>query len=138
MKEKRKKKEFWHKRHFVLSADVFETDIAFFINMSEKEIAVALKKMAGDNYEKFDRDELERWDENAYHGRMIPFLGGFIVLLKADKDSFRKFVGILVHEITHVVQYLLRNRRIPLSEDTEEVHAYLSEFLTRTALNKLY
>ena len=134
-----KKNKVWtDKSDFYVSVDMFKVDIVFVCNCNEKRAKKALKKACGSNYKDFKKKQLEGWDNDLSLGRMIPFKGGFIVLLKGDGGGFRTFVSIMVHEITHVVQYLLRDRRVPLTEDTEEVHAYLTEYITREALLKLY
>lgn len=140
MKKKKTNKnvEFWHKKFFVVTADVFNTDIGFCINATEKEVDAWVKKMSGSKYADFEKSQLEDWDNSKENlGRMIQFGGGFVILIKEIKD-FRNFVAILTHEIVHVTHYLLRNRRTPLNEDTEEVYTYLTECLIRQALNKLY
>lgn len=138
-KIKKKPDEFWHKRKFVLSADPFDTDVGFFINTTELEVKKHLKKISGEKYKEFDEKLLADWDNSKNNlGRMIPFSGGFIILLKADKHHFRKFVGTLVHEVIHAVHYMLRDRRIDLCEHTEEIYTYSVEHLTRTALFKIY
>lgn len=38
-------------------------------------------------------------------------------------------LGTYVHELTHASHHLLKKREIPLSDDTEEVYAYLIDFL---------
>lgn len=132
------KKEFFHPNDFTVSVDVFKVDIIFIINQDIKDIKKNIKKYVGKSYTIFDESELDNWEKETNEGRMIPFKGGFIVLLKADKDKFRKFVGILSHECIHIGHYLLRDRRIPLNEDTEEVYTYTIEHIIFEALNKLY
>lgn len=132
------KKKWTDKANFYVNVDVFKVDIVFVCNCNEEETKEALKKACGDNYVHFKNKYLKGWDNETALGRMIPFQAGFIVLLKNCDDNFRTFVGVMVHEITHVVQRLLGDRRIPLNEDTEEVHAYLTEYITREALLKLY
>ena len=134
-----KKNKVWtDKSDFHVGVDMFKVDIIFVCNCNEKQVKKRLKKACGSNYPNFKKKYLEGWDDEITMGRMIPFMGGFIVLLKGTGGGFRTFVSIMVHEITHVAQYLLRDRRIPLTEDTEEVHAYLTEYITREALLKLY
>lgn len=41
---------------------------------------------------------------------------------------------ILAHEIFHAVSYSLRHKGLPLSDDTEEVYAYLIQFLMKEIL----
>lgn len=132
------KKQWDDKSNFHVGVDIFKVDIIFVCNCNEEETKEALKEACGDNYSKFKKKYIKGWNDDIHLGRMIPFMGGFIVLLKGDGGGFRTFVSIMAHEITHVVQYLLRDRRIPLNEDTEEVHAYLTEYITREALLKLY
>lgn len=138
-KHKNKKKEFWHKKFFVVNVDVFGVDVGFCVNAKESEIKSWLKKMSGEKYKDFNEKQLDDWEDSKTNlGRIIEFSGGFIVLLKADNDQFRKFVSILVHEIVHVVNYLLKNRGISLGEDSHEIYAYLTEYITKEALIKLY
>ena len=40
----------------------------------------------------------------------------------------------LIHEIVHSVHYIFREREIPLSEDTEEVAAYMIEYICNELL----
>lgn len=136
----RKRREHWHKQFFVLGVDVFKTDVGVAVNMSEAEFGKALKRVCS-KQELLDQamSEAKGWDtEGDVDGRMLKMGGGFVVLLRFEKDEFRRAVAILVHEMVHVAQYLLRHRRVPLSEDTEEVHAYLVEHLVEGALRKLY
>ena len=138
--KKKVRKEYWHKQAFLICADVFDTEAIFIINYSKKEAEKFLKKATGKNYKEFDWGQAEGYYEEGGHclGCMCRLKGGFVVFVKAEKNRFRKFVSTLTHEVTHVVQYLLRDRRIPLIEDTEEVHSYLTEFFIRKALENCY
>lgn len=139
MASKKNIKRVWtDKSNFHVSVEMFKVDIVFVCNCNEQETKKALKEACGDNFDRFKNKYLKGWNNDGTLGRMIPFMGGFVVLLKEDTGGFRTFVSIMIHEITHVVQYLLRDRRIPLTEDTEEVYAYLTEYITREALLKLY
>lgn len=133
-----KKKDFYTKKNFLVNVDVYKIDIIVFVNGSKNEILKGLKTIIPKHYKDFNDTELDDWGLDTTEGRMIPFKGGFIVLLKAKKDYFRKFVGTLSHEMIHVCHYILRERRIPLSEDTEEAYTYLAEHLIRETLNKSY
>lgn len=139
-KKKIKKKDWFDKKFFIVHIDVYSVDIVFCVDQKEEEIKKYLKKVSGENYEKFDESLLDEWDEVQTNlGRMVPFSGGFVVLLKVTKEmGFRHFLSIAAHEVIHVTHYMLRNRRIPLSEDTEEVYTYLSENILLQTLNKLY
>ena len=136
---KKQVKRKWSDIHdFNIRVDVFMVDVVFVCNANKQQIKKLLEKALGCNYEKLDMKYLKGWDNSIHRGLMIPFMGGFIVLLKNVDGNFRSFVGIMIHEITHVVQYLLRDIRVPLNEGTEEVYAYLTEYITNQALLKLY
>lgn len=135
------RRDFWHKQFHVLTVDMFRTDVGLAVNMTEAELRRSLRRVCS-KQELIDEamGEAEGWDAGAevMYGRMLKMGGGFVVLIRADKGEFRRAIAHLTHEMVHVSQYLLRARRIPLTEDTEEVHAYLTEHLVETALRKLY
>lgn len=135
-----KKKKWTEKKTIVITIDMFKTDVVFFIGSTEKDIKKYLIKVAPNTYSDFNKEELSNWDNSEINeGRMIPFGGGFLVLLKPlSKKGFRYFVSVLTHEIIHVSHYLLREKRIPLTEETEEVYTYLADYLLLEVLNKLY
>lgn len=142
-KNKRNKKEFWHKQIFVISVPIYDVDVVVAINMSGEETAERIKKFTKKPQALEDAKRLgEEWDadlaEQSAHGKMGKLMGGFLVFVSLNKDRFRWSIGLLVHELTHVTHYLLRHRRIPLSEDTEEAHTHLIQYLTTTALRKMY
>lgn len=62
----------------------------------------------------------------------FPMAGGGSVIWVKNEES----VGALVHEIVHASHYLLSERAIPLTEETEEVYAYLTEFLFNALTKK--
>lgn len=49
--------------------------------------------------------------------------GGSLIWLKESNES------IFVHELVHASHHLLQDKATPLSDDTEEVYAYLLEYL---------
>lgn len=138
MGNKNKKKEWTDTKAFHVSVDMFKVDVVFICNANKEESVKLLKEMCGSNYTKLSKGSFKGWSVETILGRMLQYKGGFVVLLKDSDGNFRTFVSILAHEINHVVCYLLKNRRIPLNEDTEEVYAYLTEYITREALLKLY
>ena len=133
-----KKRMCTDKSNFLVRVDIFKVDIIFICNYNEKRTKKVLKESWGDKFSNLKKEDFKGWDIDTTLGLVMQFQGDFIVLLKGTGGGFKTFVSVMVHEITHVVQYLLRDRRIPLTEDTEEVHAYLTEYITREALLKLY
>ena len=45
-------------------------------------------------------------------------------------------VELIAHEISHAVSYVLRQKGLPLSDDTEEAYAYLTQFLMNQIIRK--
>lgn len=60
--------------------------------------------------------------------------GGFNVLVHKTKTDVCYIWAVdkkdIVHECFHAISYVLRNRGIPLNDDTEEAFAYAIGFLT--------
>lgn len=139
MKKKKQKEKWYQQRTLIIDMNPFDTQLVVFIDPTEKYIKENLKEVMGKRYTEFDETEIGDWDNSKTHkGRMIKILAGFGILIKVDKNQFRDFVGVLTHEIVHVVQHCLRDRRIGLSEETEEIHAYFTEFLLTTTLKNIY
>lgn len=135
------KKQFWHKQMFCVNTDVWRVDVVVSINMSGKETYRKLRRWKIPAKSLIDAKKMcDEWDndEDSIDGRMYKLSGGFLVFLNMPRTKFRQAVGTLVHEMTHVTHYLLRDRRIPLSEDTEEAHTYLVQYLTTEALKRMY
>ncbi len=118
---------------------MFRVDVLIAVDCSEKDLAQWAKKHAPLHL-KTMTDAVKGWDEavasGITEGSMVQHGGGFVVFLKPNKNWIRMF-GCLVHELTHVTQYLLNDRRIPLTKETTEVHAYLVEHLVMEAASKM-
>lgn len=127
------------KKCFVVSVDVFEVDISFFINYSTEEmlkesgkISTKLQKYLTEYIEK------EEPDTDSILGRMYPLKSGYAVKLKFFKNSFRLNVALVAHEVSHLVSWILLDRCVPLSKDSDEVYAYLTEDIMKKFLFKWY
>lgn len=48
--------------------------------------------------------------------------------------TMKRKIPILAHELSHAVYFTLRDRQIKISDDSEEVYAYLLERLLREVL----
>lgn len=137
-------KKLSKKQFFVISTDTFNADIAVFINYSFEDAL----KIEGKNFAEL-KELLNKaiidcnlkndfWNEKTILGRMIPLEKGYCVFLKFYEDSFRLNIKVAVHEFSHVVSWLLIDRKINLSKETDEVYAYLIEELFGKFLYKLY
>jgi len=58
-----------------------------------------------------------------------------IIWVKAEgPESDADLITVLTHEIFHFVHWLMSRKDIPLCDETEEVYAYLLEFLIETIM----
>lgn len=137
---RRKAKEYWEPQSFTFEVPLYKVQVIVVINMSGAAVLKQWgKKIQQTAVEEFKKCCLE-WDDptNVANGSMYRVAGGFMVFLEFEKHKFRKSVSLLVHELTHVTHYLLRDRRIDLTEGSEEAHTYLVEYLVHESLDRLY
>jgi predicted SprT family Zn-dependent metalloprotease len=132
------KKEFHTPKVIFMNIEPFDTELLVYVNKSTKQMLAHIKKVTPKStYKEFvDKYDFNKGDHVI--GTMYQIKGGFVLNLKAEKDYFRSFIGTVVHEATHVCHYLLRDRRIPLNEDTEEIYTYLTENIVEKILRKSY
>lgn len=104
---------------WILSLPVFDVQLAVRIGMSaDRANEVTLDKFKTKPAEGFAKF----YDGDGVQGQFIKLAGGgYAIWVKKKNDP-----ASLIHEITHFVQYLFRDRRTPLTEDTEEIYAYMT------------
>lgn len=79
------------------------------------------------------KEMVEKHGEDVWcQATQFPFGGGGSIIWSKPENE----LGTLVHEITHAVHHALKARSVPLSEDTEEVYAYMMESVFRGILEK--
>lgn len=141
MKKNSKKRNFGTPQLFVVDVGIFKIDVVVAVNLSEAEIIKWFKKATIKKVNEEIAKKIEGWDKESAgncEGRMAEIQGGYIVLLKLSKNAFRVSVGRIVHEMVHVAQFIFKSRRTGHCEDTEELEAYLIEYLVTQTLFKLY
>ena len=60
-----------------------------------------------------------------------------IILMNESPKTNNFWLGILVHETSHATRKILDRINTPHTEDTEEVYAYLQQFIFEEILNTL-
>lgn len=123
------KKKLEQKKYIHVSIDTFRVDIAVFVNHTFEE-AVTYSKRTKKLHrlaEYLEECDSENILEGANEGIMYPLKQGYAVFLRLEKDNYRKNIGLISHEVSHLVSFILLDRRIPLSKETDEVYAYLTE-----------
>lgn len=127
------------KKFFYISIETFRVDVSFFINYSVPEaIKITSKKKRFEKLNTYLKDCDYDALEGANEGRLYPLNQGFAVFLKFYKNSHRINIALASHEISHLVSWILMDRRIPLSKDSDEVYAYLTEEIMKKFLYKWY
>ncbi len=134
-------KAYWKKHFFIITAHPFRCEIAVAINMTGPEVYRQVKKVTTDAATRKDAlGVLVQWEKDTTTGNAqgaFAHMGkGYIALLSLKKGKWVTALGTIVHEMTHVTQWVLRERRVPLTEDTEEVHAYLVEDLVQQVVRR--
>lgn len=128
------------KRHFIICSEIYNQDILVCFNSSPLEAFKIYRKLNKETTEDDKKLVAEDKEHNSVStvGTMYPMSRGYIVIIKWYKKSFRQNIVCAIHELTHVSHYILRNIRIPLTQDSEEAYTYLIEDLMKQFLFKLY
>ncbi len=81
-------------------------------------------------------DKIENSIDN-YDGLSIEVYSGLYILYMKEKPKKSYHKSILAHEIFHITSYIMSRIDLKLSNDNEEVYAYLNGFITREFYKKL-
>ena len=122
---------------FTLRADPYQTDIVFCIEATQKEIEaymVRVKKVTP-SFVTALRDALDMKPMTS--GRTVEFDNGVMLIYLRDKVVSARTMGLLVHEVHHAVNYILRRVGMEPSEHTEEAYAYLNQHICEQAFRKI-
>lgn len=105
-----------------------------YLVMSEWNDLLSAAKIMMDE-EKFEelKGVVEKGDEDSYRVACNIAIGGGSSVIWTHPSSS---ISELLHEIVHATAILLRDRGVPLSRDTEEVYAYMVEFLFKGLTTK--
>ena len=138
--KKKKEKELPEdrKRCFIIGDDTFKQDIMFCLNMTKEEALCRLKRVNKSLPIKDEEYILHDDKAESVNATVYPLSLGFLVVAKWPKDSFRRNVGVIAHEIVHISYYILKGINTPLEDNTQEVYAYLTENILYKFLMKMY
>lgn len=127
-------------RAFVVTVPIFNVDVAVLVNMTGAQALKHARRCYNARaLADFERNlDQETWDLDGTRGRAMGVANGFAVLLHVGGDNFAYDTSIVVHECSHVTQWLLRNRDIPLTEETEEVYCYLLDYIVKRVIERLW
>ncbi len=123
----------------IIPIGLYPFDLMISFNESDKEVITALSKF---NITPDNSNETTLWNmdnSKTKIGRMVMFVGKQTILrlnfVPKLKDSFE--MGLLQHEIFHVVGFMMSEINTPLNSDTHEVYAYLVQYLTEQIYKEL-
>lgn len=112
-----------------ISIDVYNTDVIFIYNMSNKKIKKKLKEIIKHDYhEKLKTLKLSK----------NPAVRGFFIsndpikIIKINKaNTLEDFLSILSHEVLHSVFHIMKNVSIEYTDKSEEAFTYLMGHITK-------
>ena len=88
-----------------------------------------------------DREELNEMKENAprnsVNGLAFLLRSGEAAVWVRDGFSTEATAGILIHEASHVAIQMLNDIGIQLCEGSEEIYAYMTDYIATEAIRKL-
>lgn len=114
-------------REIFIPLEIFNSQVVVLIGHTQNEVLDWIKKNIDKPEHKSLALEAMTNIPNNVRGRTVLLSGGgSIIWIIEQKNS------TIVHELFHSTYHILKNREIPLSEDTEEVYAYLLEYLTKS------
>lgn len=107
---------------------LFDADFITFRCPWDYFLQEAKKAISGADFKKLEEMVKKHGNRKSTRATQFPMDGGGSVIWLHPEAK----LGTLVHEIVHASHHLLKCREVPLSEDTEEVYAYLQQFLVET------
>lgn len=116
-------------KSFIIPWHIFPFDVAVFLGTERKDVLSAIGKRY--NLSDEEKDLLVMKGT----GRFVILYGGQSVLWLKDYPD--KGSGILAHEIFHAVYYLLDRIGIKITDDSDELVAYMIQYLTNEINKKL-
>ncbi len=70
-------------------------------------------------------------------GVTVTTSGRTVTIYLASPPRDPRSVAVLIHELSHATNFILREVGIPHTEDTEEAYTYLLEYIAREVMRQL-
>lgn len=122
--------------NFIVPVEAFNQDVMFHfgdLKKLKKELDKYCDKELVEQAMQYIRDKAE---EGVSTGHTLDLQSGQLVYLYRKPDNAAG-IAVLAHEITHVVFLILAKAGIEYCKESEEVYAYLVEYLMREVLRKV-
>ena len=118
-----------------ISIDVYNTDVIFIYNMSNKKIKKKLKELM--KYEYHEKlKTLKLSSRSTVRGSFIS--NDPIKIIKINKaETLEDFLSILSHEVLHSVFHIMKNVSIEYTDKSEEAFTYLMGHITKEIVHAI-
>lgn len=111
---------------------LFNADILLVVCDFDVFLESTKNKLTKEKFKILEKQVKEHGEDSWTLATQFPMPGGGSIIWGKPNAH----IGSLVHEVTHAAHHLLKRRTVPLSEDTEEVYAYLIQFLFNELVRK--
>ena len=106
----------------IVRVEIFTTDLVVSIGQTDDELYDELKhRFTKEEFESSYMSSLDRISDACFVVK-----DGFPIIRFFDKNPD---AGLIAHECFHAVYSILESKKIPLCYETEEVYAYLIQYL---------
>lgn len=121
------------KLSYLIPLKIFPAEILFSFNETDKELIRTIKSIGFGNDAPVETLKLC----DSCFGRCVKFQNGLVVLRLRDFPESSTDFGRLQHEIFHAVYFVLHDIDVTLSVESNEVFAYLTQYLTEEIYEKI-
>ena len=111
------------KNYFIVEVDLYKVDILVVVG----DIEGAIEWLSNKNVSDHDIEAIKNNSND--QGNVLLLSNNAIYLHVMDREKTNLWMSVLVHEVFHAASFLLKSKRIELDESSEEVYAYLIEFI---------
>lgn len=113
----------------LIQLEIFSTDIIVSIGQTDDELYDELKhRFTKEEFESSYMSSLDRRSDACFVVK-----DGFPVIRFFDKNPD---AGLIAHECFHATCFILESKKIALCNETEEVYAYLLQYLVNKIIKK--
>ena len=114
-------------REVRISIPVFKTGVVVMITRDTERAALNVRKWFHGDY--------DAWDADSIDGKTISKDGysGPVIWMREEPNNPRR-AAVLHHEAFHATARIMDRMRVPLNYSTEEVYAYISEYIFYSVL----
>lgn len=116
---------------FMVNVDIYDESILFVLCSRKKFVKFAKKNLKKKRSKRLIEIYDEGWKRNPTALALTSLRQGLPIMVSVRKmDTDNLTIANIQHEIFHCTSYILRWKGVSLNEETEEVFAYLNDYIT--------